>query len=202
MAIPRNQPGNRCVIQELSIQEGHINNNNPKNDVDIPARIMNGREKPNLLLVNRNQNADEVLANMQQNQMLQGQNGPNRGLGLEAIKNSQSNQMIEHALNNHGFEVGNAQPPYFVSVFLYYILQSELPRGYKVPKFLKFAGELEESIVEHVVYFQIACGDLAIVEFLKMKYFPSSLTKNAFTWFTTLPPNSIIDLGTTRKSVP
>lgn len=24
-----------------------------------------------------------------------------------------------------------------------------------------------------------------------MKYFPSSLTKNAFTWFTTLPPNSI-----------
>jgi hypothetical protein len=34
-------------------------------------------------------------------------------------------------------------------------------------------------------------GDLANSENLRMKYFPSSLTKNAFTWFTTLPPNSI-----------
>ncbi|XP_058774418.1 uncharacterized protein LOC131648700 [Vicia villosa] len=34
-------------------------------------------------------------------------------------------------------------------------------------------------------------GDLANNEDLRMKYFPSSLTKNAFTWFTTLPPNSI-----------
>ncbi|XP_050890075.1 uncharacterized protein LOC127095425 [Lathyrus oleraceus] len=34
-------------------------------------------------------------------------------------------------------------------------------------------------------------GDLANSENLRMKYFPSSLTKNAFMWFTTLPPNSI-----------
>ena len=51
--------------------------------------------------------------------------------------------------------------------------------------------ELEESTIEHVVYFQIEYDDFAIDEFLKMKYFPSSLTKNAFTWFITLPPNSI-----------
>ncbi|XP_050875734.1 uncharacterized protein LOC127079396 [Lathyrus oleraceus] len=37
----------------------------------------------------------------------------------------------------------------------------------------------------------IEAGDLANSENLRMKYFPSSLTKNAFTWFTTLPPNSI-----------
>ena len=60
-----------------------------------------------------------------------------------------------------------------------------------MPKFSKFVGELEESTVEHVSHFQIECGDLAIDEFLKMKYFPNSLTKNVFTWFTTLPPNSI-----------
>jgi len=94
-------------------------------------------------------------------------------------------------LNKHGFKVGNAQPPYFVSVFPYYILQSEFPRGYKVPKFLKFMRELEESTVEHVARFQIECSHLDIDEFLKMKYFHSSLTKNAFTWFTILPPNSI-----------
>ncbi|XP_058721721.1 uncharacterized protein LOC131593290 [Vicia villosa] len=33
-------------------------------------------------------------------------------------------------------------------------------------------------------------GDLANNEDIRMKYFPSSLTKNAFTWFTTLPPSS------------
>jgi len=51
--------------------------------------------------------------------------------------------------------------------------------------------ELGESTVEHVARYQIKCGDLAIDEFLKIKNFPSSLTKSVFTWFTTLPPNSI-----------
>ena len=37
--------------------------------------------------------------------------------------------MIEQALHRHGFELGNAQPSYFVSSFPDYILQSELPRG-------------------------------------------------------------------------
>lgn len=31
------------------------------------------------------------------------------------------------------------------------------------------------------------CGHMTTNEYLRMKYFPSSLTKNAFTWFTTLP---------------
>jgi len=39
-------------------------------------------------------------------------------------------------------------------------------------------GELEESIIEHFTCFQIECGDLAIDEFLKIKYFPSSLTNS------------------------
>jgi len=43
--------------------------------------------------------------------------------------------MIEQALNRHGFKIGNAQPPYFVSTFPDYILQSKLPRGYKEPSF-------------------------------------------------------------------
>ena len=44
-----------------------------------------------------------------------------------------------------------------------------------MPKFSKFVGELEESIVEHVTHFQVERGDLAIDEFLKMKYFPMNL---------------------------
>ena len=54
--------------------------------------------------------------------MLQGQNDQNKSLGLDAIQNSQINQMIEHALNKHCFQIGNAQPPYFVFAFLDYIL--------------------------------------------------------------------------------
>lgn len=36
-------------------------------------------------------------------------------------------------------------------------------------------------------------GDLANKENLRIKYFPSSLIKNAFTWFTILPASSIDD---------
>ena len=64
LAIPRNQLGNRHVIQEVPIQEEPINNNNPESDINIPTWIMNDREQPNPILVNRNQNIDEVLANM------------------------------------------------------------------------------------------------------------------------------------------
>jgi len=55
--------------------------------------------------------------------MLRGKNDPNRGLDLEAIQNSQINQMIKQALNMHGFEMGNAYLPYFVSAFPNYVLQ-------------------------------------------------------------------------------
>jgi len=64
LVIPRNQPEIRHVIQEIPIQEGPINNNNPESDINIPTWIMNDREQPNPILVNRNQNIDEVLANM------------------------------------------------------------------------------------------------------------------------------------------
>ncbi|XP_057418253.1 uncharacterized protein LOC130712434 [Lotus japonicus] len=72
-----------------------------------------------------------------------------------------------------------------------FVLQAELPRGGKVPKVTKFSGDTGESTVEHIARYQLEICDLANNELLKMKYFPSFLTKNAFTWFTTLPPNSI-----------
>jgi len=71
------------------------------------------------------------------------------------------------------------------------VLQSELSRGYKIPKFTKFAGDTSESTVEHVARYLTEAGDLGNDKNLRLKYFPSSLTKNAFTWFTTLAPYSI-----------
>ena len=71
------------------------------------------------------------------------------------------------------------------------MLQIELPRGVKVPKFTKFAGNTNEFTVEHIAHYLTEAGDIANNENLRMRYFPSSLTKNAFTWFTTLSHHSI-----------
>ncbi|KAK2410036.1 hypothetical protein QL285_045428 [Trifolium repens] len=83
--------------------------------------------------------------------------------------------------------------PHFVSALSEYVLQTELPRGWKIPKFTKFAGDTSESTVEHIARYLTEAGDLTNNENLRMKYFPNSLTKNAFTWFTTLPPHSIFN---------
>ncbi|XP_058757431.1 uncharacterized protein LOC131630697 [Vicia villosa] len=90
----------------------------------------------------------------------------------------------------NGFNTGLRRPNY-TSPLSDYVIQTELTRGVKVPKFTKFAGDTSESTVEHVSRYLTKTGDLVNNENLRMKYFPSSLTKYAFTWFTTLPPNSI-----------
>lgn len=73
------------------------------------------------------------------------------------------------------------------------MLKNELPRGWKVPKFTKFTGDTNDSSVEHIARYLTEAGDIANNENVRMRYFPSSLTNNAFTWFTTLPPHSIHD---------
>ncbi|XP_058752733.1 uncharacterized protein LOC131625915 [Vicia villosa] len=50
---------------------------------------------------------------------------------------------------------------------------------------------MNESTVEHVAKYETEGGDIDNDEGVKVRYFPSSLTKNAFTWFTMLAPNSI-----------
>ncbi|XP_058776003.1 uncharacterized protein LOC131650309, partial [Vicia villosa] len=126
-------------------------------------------------VVQRHQNADQVLRNIQQDV----------NVGHNNISN-----VVEQILVQNGINVGLHRPN-FVSPLSEYVRQTELPRGWKIPKFTKFAGETGESTVEHIARFQTEAGELANNENLKMKYFPSSLTKNDFTWFTTLPPQSL-----------
>ncbi|XP_045822003.1 uncharacterized protein LOC123914884 [Trifolium pratense] len=98
--------------------------------------------------------------------------------------------MVETILAQNGLNTG-CRRPNFVSAFNEYVLQTELPRGWKVPKYTKFAGHTDESTEEHIARYLAESGNLANNENLRMKYFPNLLTKNAFTWFTTVPPNSI-----------
>lgn len=80
-----------------------------------------------------------------------------------------------------------------------YVLQTELPKGWKVPKFTKFSNDTSESTIEHIAKYLTEVGDIANNGNLRMKYIPRTLTNNPFTWFTTLPVNSIHDWASLER---
>lgn len=127
------------------------------------------------LMVQRNQDADQVLRHVQQN---------NFG-GDNNIAN-----VVEQILAQNSLNV-RLHRPNFISSLLEYLRQTKFPKDWKVPKFTKFVYDTSESTIEHVVGYQTEVSDIANNENLKMKYFPNSQTKTAFTWFATLPPHSV-----------
>jgi hypothetical protein len=131
--------------------------------------------QPEVVLVDRNNNADEVVRNVQQ-------------LNI-GVHNNIAN-LVENIMAQYGLIIGLYRPN-FVSPLSELVLQSKLPRGYKTPKFTKFVGDTSESTIEHIARYLTEAGDLANDENLRLKYFRNSLTKNAFTWFTTLSRHSI-----------
>jgi hypothetical protein len=72
-----------------------------------------------------------------------------------------------------------------------YYNQLPYPRGYRVPKFSKFIGEDGNTTLEHVGQFILQYGEASANDALKLKIFSLSLSGTAFTWFTSLAPNSI-----------
>ena len=86
-----------------------------------------------MILVNRNHNADEIVMNVQQQNLGEHNNIANL---IETI-------MAQNCLN-----IGLHRPN-FVSPLSEFVLQIELPRCWKIPKFTKFTGDTNESIVEH-----------------------------------------------------
>ncbi|XP_050896367.1 uncharacterized protein LOC127103123 [Lathyrus oleraceus] len=97
---------------------------------------------------------------------------------------------VERIMARNGVDIGLHKPDY-TSPLSEYVLQAELPPKWKVPKFTKFSGDTSESTVEHAARYLIEAGEIANNESLRIKYFPSSLTENSFTWFTILLVNSI-----------
>jgi hypothetical protein len=66
------------------------------------------------------------------------------------------------------------------------------PPGFRVPKFIKFTGEDYRTIWEHVSQFLAQMGEASSVDYLKIRLFPLSLSGIAFSWFSALPPGSIL----------
>ena len=70
--------------------------------------------------------------------------------------------------------------------------QIPVPHKYKLPDFTKLSGKGEVSTVEHIKRFIMQCGEVANQDALRVHLFSMSLSGSAFTWFTTLPSNSIL----------
>ncbi|XP_050878493.1 uncharacterized protein LOC127082302 [Lathyrus oleraceus] len=126
-------------------------------------------------MVNRHQNADEVVQQIRRDDM---------------AANNNLETMVERIMMRNGVDVGLHRPNY-TSPLSEYVLQSESSARWKVPKFTQFSGDTSESTIEHMARYLIEAWEIANNENLRIKYFPSSLTRNAFTWFTILPVNSI-----------
>jgi hypothetical protein len=90
--------------------------------------------QPEVILVDRNNISDEVVRNVQQQNI--------------GVHNNIAN-LVENIMAQNGLNIGLHRPN-FVSPLSELVLQSELPRGYKIPKFTKFAGDTSESTVEHI----------------------------------------------------
>jgi hypothetical protein len=65
------------------------------------------------------------------------------------------------------------------------------PRGSQVLDLGKFMGHYAKTTYEHIGQFLAQVKDVGITDVHKIRMFPLSLTGAAFSWFTSLPPNSI-----------
>ncbi|XP_073059610.1 uncharacterized protein [Primulina eburnea] len=86
--------------------------------------------------------------------------------------------------------------PKFLKPYPDYVdVNNPFPKGYKVPDFSLFSGENSQSSLEHIARFTIRCVELENLENftnLKLRLFPNTLTGTAFSWYATLPRNSIL----------
>ena len=64
-------------------------------------------------------------------------------------------------------------------------------KGLKFLIFFKFTGDDNITTLEHISQFIIQCGEASTNDIYKLRLFPLSLSGAAFTWFISLPPNSV-----------
>ena len=66
-----------------------------------------------------------------------------------------------------------------------------LPINYRLPEFAKFTGQDSTSAIEHVSQYLTQLGEASIEQAHRVCFFSLSLSGPAFTWFSSLPINSI-----------
>ena len=93
-------------------------------------------------------------------------------------------------------QVGSYQRPYPA---WYDIVQ--LPPHYRVSDFSKFTRVDEMTSMEHISCYLIQLKDASTEEAHKVRFFPLSLSGPAFSWFSSLEPNSITTWDWTTSSM-
>ena len=66
-----------------------------------------------------------------------------------------------------------------------------LPTNYRLLEFAKFTGQDSTSTIEHVSRYLMQLGEASVEDALQVHFFSLSLSGSAFTWFSSLPVNSI-----------
>jgi hypothetical protein len=107
-----------------------------------------------------------------------------------ADPNNLTNQLATILRESFGIEPKSQGCVYQKSYPDYYD-QLPYPMGYKVPEFSKFSGDDSKTTLEHVGQFILQCSEASANDALKLRMFPLSLSGIAFTWFTSLAPNSV-----------
>ena len=65
------------------------------------------------------------------------------------------------------------------------------PAGWRIPEFTKFNGDDSRTTWEHVSQYVLQLGEADFNDALRVHLFSLSLTGTAFSWFSSLVPNSI-----------
>ena len=100
-------------------------------------------------------------------------------------------QIMEVIQDMYGPGQQRIEKPMFKKLYPTWIDSIPFPRGFQIPDLTLFNGEENQSTIEHVGRFCLQIGELGHDEVYRLKLFPHSLTRNAFTWFISLPPNSV-----------
>ena len=66
------------------------------------------------------------------------------------------------------------------------------PPDFRLPEFVKFSGEDTRNTFEHISQYLAQLGEAGSINELKVHLFYLSLTRTAFSWFSSLAPNSIV----------
>jgi len=105
--------------------------------------------------VDKNHDANEVVRNVQQQNL-----GAHNNIAT----------LVENIMAQNGLSM-DLHMPNFISPLSEYVLQTKLPRGYKIPKFTTFAGDRSESTVEHITRYLTEDEDILNNENLSLKLF-------------------------------
>ena len=74
-----------------------------------------------------------------------------------------------------------------------------LPTNYRLLEFAKFTGQDSTSTIEHISLYLTQLGEASVEDAHRVRFFSLSLSGPAFTWFSSLPVNSIANWTALKK---